>query len=113
MSCEPTGLPVTFCGTLQIGRLIVQINVTLVFNIAPADGGGGAPSVGKTNFDGKVGVVFDDDLAITGGVPPYTVDLDPAAMPPGLSINSQGHVAGTPTAAGTYTVVAAVGDQQP
>ena len=91
----------------------MQINVTLTFNIAPPDGGGNPPVVGKTNFDGKVGVPFDDDLQITGGVPPYDVQLDPAQMPPGLSVNSSGHIAGTPTQAGTFNVVAAVSDQQP
>jgi hypothetical protein len=55
---------------------------------------------------GTVGVPFSSAPASTaGGVPPYTFSVG-GTLPPGLTLNaSTGAVTGTPTAAGTFTIV--------
>ena len=37
-----------------------------------------------------------------GGTPPYTFSTYAGALPPGLSMDSSGHITGTPTTAGNY-----------
>ena len=66
--------------------------------------------------DGIVGEAYESfTLLVVNGTAPYTfsdVDSFTAAstLPPGLTINSDGEVTGTPTAAGTYSVVLTVKD---
>ncbi len=47
-------------------------------------------------------------LEATGGTPPYVWSA--TGIPPGLFVSNAGHLSGTPTAAGTYTVVVGVTD---
>ena len=51
-------------------------------------------------------------LEITGGTPPYTVALDPSSgpLPPGVSMDANGNLSGTPTAPGSFEVVVDVSD---
>lgn len=84
----------------------------------PSSGGGGggnstpAFSVSTTaaNF-GVVGNAYTSPLATTGGTAPLTWTLFGGVLPTGLSLNGgTGVVGGTPTAAGTSTVVFVVRD---
>jgi hypothetical protein len=43
-------------------------------------------------------------LAITGGTPPYVLSALAGTPPPGVTINSDGSLSGTPTAPGSYNV---------
>src|SRR5262245_18049891 len=47
---------------------------------------------------------YSQQLAATGGTPPYTWTLNPSSgsLPPGLTLASNGTVSGTPTTAGAY-----------
>ncbi len=56
---------------------------------------------------GQVGVSYSGTVAASGGTPPYSLTV--SGLPTGLSFTNGG-VAGTPTAAGTYTVQVAAKD---
>jgi len=61
-------------------------------------GGGTAPlAVGATSLPAaEVGVAYNGDLNISGGVPPYVVSLDAGTLPAGLNPVG-GAISGTPT----------------
>jgi len=54
--------------------------------------------------NGQVGTAYSQTLAATGGTAPYTFGVTSGALPPGLRISSSGTIAGTPTAAGSFSV---------
>ena len=69
---------------------------------------GSALTVGTTSLPaGTVGVAYSTALAASGGTAPYTFTA--TGLPAGLSINGQS-ISGTPTAAGSSTVVLTVKD---
>ena len=75
------------------------------FTVYPALG------ISGTLPDGTVGVAYRALLTATGGVAPYSWSLAPgSSLPPGLTIDSAGVVAGTPTEAGTFTATVALND---
>ena len=55
----------------------------------------------KSTITGTVGVALSDNIGISGGNGgPYQVTVgDPTQLPAGVSLNSDGSVTGTPTAA--------------
>lgn len=61
---------------------------------------------------GNVGVAYNQTLAATGGIPGYvwSLDLTSNPLPVGLSLNSSGVISGTPTTAGTTTIIVKVTD---
>ena len=50
-----------------------------------------------------VGRFYSQPLPIAGGTPPYIVTQTGGTLPPGLSLSSNGVLAGTPSAAGSFT----------
>lgn len=58
--------------------------------------------------NGPVGVLYSQQIAATGGVPPYTFSMN--ANPPGITITRSGVLSGTPPTAGTYNFNIAVTD---
>jgi uncharacterized repeat protein (TIGR01451 family) len=65
-----------------------------------------APLAPPIGVSGPFSVVLQAD----GGLPPYTWSLSSGALPPGLTLGADGRIAGTPTAAGSYTFDARVAD---
>jgi len=63
-------------------------------------------------LNGQVGVAYTDTLTASGGATPYGWAVaDPAADPPGLSIDmATGVYSGTPTQAGTYRFSIGIAD---
>ena len=59
---------------------------------------------------GGVNVPYTSDLASSGGTPGYRWTLAAGALPPGVTLNTNGHLAGAPTGAGLYTFTATVSD---
>jgi len=57
-----------------------------------------------------IGTPIDVTLQAVGGSPPYVWTVVGGALPPGVTLGRDGHLAGTPTAAGTYTFVVQVND---
>ena len=52
---------------------------------------------------GAVNVPYTTTLTATGGTTPYTWSVNAGSLPPGITLNAAGVLAGTPTTAGTYT----------
>ena len=59
---------------------------------------------------GTVGIPYSQALTVAGAVAPVTWSHQTAPLPPGLTLNSDGTITGTPTAVGTYSFVAVVVD---
>ena len=60
--------------------------------------------------NGRVGNAYSTTLSATGGRAPYTWNFASGALPPGLRLDSNGTISGTPTTAGTYTAYLEVFD---
>jgi uncharacterized protein (TIGR03437 family) len=59
---------------------------------------------------GTISVPYSQTLSATGGVPPYTWVVNAGSLPPGLSLNASGIIAGTPGTAGTASFAVQVTD---
>jgi hypothetical protein len=59
---------------------------------------------------GTPGTAYSATLQATGGTPPYTWSLATGTLPPGLVLDSDGTIVGTPTANGTYSVTIQAAD---
>ena len=62
--------------------------------------------------NGAVPEAYEQLIAVTGGVVPYTYSITAGSLPPGLTLNSLGVVIGTPTTAGSYQFTVKVVDSQ-
>src|SRR5262245_26623791 len=109
-----TGIPTsTFNGNITVAANDttnqIQFNVALKINSAGGGGNGGA-SFANTNLAvGRVGIAYVDQLAIAGGVGPFTYGAED--LPPGISLNGQtGVLSGKPTAAGRFYVTVSAYD---
>jgi uncharacterized repeat protein (TIGR01451 family) len=60
---------------------------------------------------GEINTAYSDTLTATGGTGPYTWSVNAGSLPAGISLTSAGVLAGTPTAAGTFTFSVNVIDQ--
>ena len=60
--------------------------------------------------NGTVNQAYGATLAATGGVTPYAWSVSAGALPGGLSLNPNGSISGTPTAAGSFDFTASVTD---
>jgi hypothetical protein len=75
---------------------------------------GNAPPLSVTTASlpsGTVGTAYSQTLAATGGILPYLWIAGP--LPPGLSVQQDGTLSGTPTTAGTNTLSFSVVDHAP
>ena len=59
---------------------------------------------------GLVGSGYSQTITATGGAAPYSFSTNPAALPAGLTFSTAGVLAGTPTAAGSFSVPVTVTD---
>jgi hypothetical protein len=59
---------------------------------------------------GTLGQAYTATLASTGGVPPVSWTLQSGALPPGVGLQTNGTLAGTPGAAGSFTFTLAAQD---
>ncbi|WP_158240596.1 Ig-like domain-containing protein [Telmatospirillum siberiense] len=66
----------------------------------------GAPSITLSPTSlaaGTVATAYSQTFTATGGTAPYSFSLSAGALPSGLALSTAGVLAGTPTAAGTYS----------
>ncbi|WP_238232198.1 Ig domain-containing protein, partial [Methylobacterium hispanicum] len=52
--------------------------------------------------EGMLGEPYEARFSASGGSAPYAFDLAGGALPPGLALEADGRIAGTPTSAGSY-----------
>jgi len=60
--------------------------------------------------DAVVGVPYSQQVAVTGGVQPYTFTSQGRGLPPGLALSSSGLISGTPVGVGVYAFTIQVND---
>jgi N-terminal glycosyl-hydrolase-114-associated domain/Putative Ig domain/Right handed beta helix region len=60
--------------------------------------------------NGTVGTTYNATFAATGGTTPYTWSLTSGTLPPGVTLNASGVLAGTPTGAGSFNITVLVTD---
>jgi hypothetical protein len=67
-------------------------------------------TTGTPLLTGTVGTAYSQQLAATGGAPPYTWARIAGSLPAGLDLSSSGLISGTPTSPGNFTFTAQVTD---
>jgi hypothetical protein len=71
------------------------------------------PAIATTSLPaGTVGVLYSQNLAATGGSPPYTWQQTGGSLPGGVTLSASGNLSGTPAAAGSFTFQVRVSDSQ-
>jgi hypothetical protein len=100
-----------------LGNQTYSADYSLVV-IAAAASSYGTPTITTTRLpDGIVGVPYDQQIPVSGGLAPYSFLVSGGyvggGMPPGLSIVNSGQIMDIPTTAGTYTFSVSVTDAQP
>jgi hypothetical protein len=114
--------------TLSAGGLVSGVPTTYgtsSFSVVVTDAGGftagqsfsltinPAPLVVSTASPlpaGVAGTAYSQTLTATGGVPPYQWQVTSGALPPLLTLSSNGTIAGTPTTPGTWSFTNSVTD---
>lgn len=75
----------------------------------------GPPALNIAQFtlaNGVIGLSYRQLLVVSGGVPPYTWTISAGALPPGLSVTTDGIISGTPTTLGKFSFTAKVVDSE-
>ncbi len=106
LSGTPTGFGSTFFGVRVTDNQGASADQFLNLNINPAP-----LAITTTNLpNGTNGQYYDQVLNATGGVPPYNWYLPngSTALPPGLNLNTNGALYGTPTTNGAFNFSVAV-----
>ncbi|GLQ86469.1 putative Ig domain-containing protein [Dyella flagellata] len=122
----PTGLTLNAnTGTLS-GTATVFGNYSFTITATDSSGGTGPytgsraytlpvtasnPVISPTTLpNGTVGTSYSQTISASNGNAPYTFSLNAGSLPPGVTLSSNGTLAGTPTAGGSYTFTVKVTD---
>lgn len=62
---------------------------------------------------GRVGAAYSQTITATGGTAPYLFELALGPLPPGLTLQPDGTLSGTPTAGGTFNLVITASGEAP
>jgi large repetitive protein len=69
-----------------------------------------AVAVNPTATPGVVGQPYTGGISVSGGTPPYVCTLASGALPPGLTLNADCSITGTPLVPGSYSFTVNVTD---
>jgi hypothetical protein len=113
----------------EVGQVVIRANVsdpavmqnlltgvfTPVVVAHPANTGFATPPatlaiLSNSLPDAVAGTPYSGQIALFGGMAPYSIVVTNGALPAGLSIDNTGLITGTPTAAGTFTFTVQVTD---
>ena len=96
-----------FAGTTTISAVLAGVTGSTVLTVQSA-----LLAIGTTSLpNGAVDVAYTATLAASGGTLPYIWSVASGSLPPGLTLSpGNGVIAGTPTAAGTFTFTVQVRD---
>ncbi|WP_199228409.1 putative Ig domain-containing protein [Caulobacter sp. D4A] len=115
----PAGLTMDSSGVIS-GTPTTATTATVVVTVTDSSGGNGSyTSTASANLTiaaptitlspasgalpgGQAGVSYSQTFTSTGGVTPTTFAVTAGALPPGLSLSTNGLASGTPTSTGTY-----------
>jgi hypothetical protein len=90
---------------------IANNNGVLNFTVQTNVNVGGAVTVTTTSLpSGAVGAAYSQELTVDGGQSPYTWSQISGSLPSGLSLDSNGFIAGTPATNGTFNFTARATD---
>ena len=95
---EPTGIALDSAGRVYFADQFTGYNVIRTLNPTP----GIAISTPAALPSGNVGFAYSQNLAATGGTPPYRWNLTSGSMPTGLALSSTGVITGVPTSSGSF-----------
>lgn len=108
----PDGLTLSAAGALSGTPTVDGV---FNFNVTATDASGctgtnsysvtincGGITLDDTLADGTVGVAYSGTILATGGTPPFTFAQSGGSLPDGVTLNPDGTLTGTPTAAGTF-----------
>lgn len=86
--------------------------VVSLIGINGSSGGGFNPVLITTDSlpSAAVGISYNVTFSVIGGFPPYVWSVSAGALPPGLSLSSDGVISGIPTAAGNFAFTILVVD---
>jgi alpha-tubulin suppressor-like RCC1 family protein len=65
----------------------------------------------KTLPDGRIRQTYSQSLSGSGGIPPYKYTVISGALPPGISLSTEGILYGVPSISGKYTFTVRVEDE--
>jgi len=68
------------------------------------------PEITEMSLSGAIGAQYSRQLSATGGVAPYRWTIESGSLPPGLTLDSNGTLAGLPTTDGVFIVTFRVTD---
>jgi hypothetical protein len=104
---DPPSGPIRTGNVFVVAALPTDINDAFLIDKVEWDcPNGGCPTI-KVSPDSlpnaMLGKSYDKDIDASGGSAPYTFAVTGGSLPPGLHLDPDSHLRGTPTATGTYT----------
>jgi hypothetical protein len=121
----PDGLSISSAGVIS-GTPTAADNATVVITATDSSGGNGsytstasagltigAPTISinpATLSNAGIGVPYGATLTSTGGLVPVTFAVTAGSLPPGLVLDPNGLISGTPTGGGTYNLTVTATD---
>lgn len=108
--------------SITSGKAVIAFTNDPNFIVTAASGNGGStgstgggpalPAILTDSFteSAQVGQSYSAHIVEIAGTDPMKWTVDKGSLPPGLSLDDQGNIAGTPTSAGTYTFTVTVTD---
>ncbi len=105
-SLDISDMPAHAAGSVRVSVVSLGIAGTGAYTYNP-----GPALLFPAPPSGEAGVVYSDQLTVTGGTSPFTWSVSTGTLPPGVTLGaSTGLLSGTPTTAGTYSFTVKVTD---